>query len=80
MGSACFLALSRYFSASRSSLVPWYLVRGRVGVRVTVRVRVRVRVRVMVPVADGLVAAAALRVLEQVAQLLVRVRAGFGFG
>ena len=32
----------------------------------------------VVPVADGLVAAAALRVLEQVAQLLVRVRVGLG--
>ena len=34
----------------------------------------------VVPVADGLVAAAALRVLEQVAQLLVRVRVGLGLG
>ena len=54
MGSACFLALSRYFSASRSSLVPWYLVRGRVGVRVRVRVRVSVRVSVSVRVRVGL--------------------------
>ena len=29
VSSACFLALSRYFSASRSSFVPWYLVRVR---------------------------------------------------
>ena len=34
----------------------------------------------VVPVADGFVAAAALRVLEQVAQLLVRVRVGLGLG
>ena len=50
MGSACFLALSRYFSARRSSLVPWYLVRGRVGVRVRVRARARSRARVRVRV------------------------------
>ena len=59
------------------------LGRGELGLLlgpVQVLLREQVLFGAVVPVADGLIAAAALAVLEQLAQLLVRVRARGGVG